>query len=579
MEITSAPLKAESWKINKIGVIGPGIVGMPMAAMLANAKIKIGTDEPAKVVIVQRNSVNSGWKVNAINSGKSVIGGIEPELDDITREAVNAGHLSASSDFSVLSDADVILVSIQTDKNESGFEPDYGPMFGGLEKLAEALQKKPAGKVPLIIFESTLAPTTMDTLFRKHFEKYGLVEGKDILLGNSPNRVMPGRLVERIRDADKLAGGLHPETPKLIAKLYDHIVTNGEVYQTNSLTAEIVKTLENAYRDVRIAFSTEIVRYCDDNNIDFYKVRDKVNSRLSQTDKATTDPNAVPSGGILIPMLGVGGHCLPKDGILLWWRNFQKGNDTSKSLILQSRAINDHSPVHTFKQAEKAFGNLQDKKIALLGVAYRFNSEDTRNSPTLMLANYLRENNVDYLMHDPYVKNNDQNLLRYDQQYHLTHDLNKALKFADYVFICSAHKEYIDHFEIIYSYKNIKGIMDASNIYNRKMFTETPERYAGIGKGTEEPTADLIDFVYESFRAMEKGLSHELLGLINFYNKNYAFDEYNKVKFEDVQRLAKTCSTGCEIADPDVIESIPVYNDFSSILAKKGFSNSKLQLA
>ena len=579
MEITSAPLKAESWKINKIGVIGPGIVGMPMAAMLANAKIKIGTDEPAKVVIVQRNSVNSGWKVNAINSGKSVIGGIEPELDDITREAVNAGLLSASSDFSVLSDADVILVSIQTDKNETGFEPDYGPMFGGLEKLAEALQKKPTGKVPLIIFESTLAPTTMDTLFREHFKKYGLEEGKDILLGNSPNRVMPGRLVERIRDADKLAGGLHPETPKLIAKLYDHIVTNGEVYQTNSLTAEIVKTLENAYRDVRIAFSTEIVRYCDDNNIDFYKVREKVNEKLSQSDRATSDPNAVPSGGILIPMLGVGGHCLPKDGILLWWRNFQKGNDTSKSLILQSRLINDHSPVHTFKQAEKAFGNLHDKKIALLGVAYRFNSEDTRNSPTLVLANYLRENNVNYLMHDPYVKNNDQNLLKFNQQDHLTHDLNKALQFADYVFICSAHKEYIDHFEIIYSYKNIQGIMDASNIYNRKMFAEAPERYAGIGKGTEEPSHDFVEFVYQSFRAMERGLSHELLGLINFYNENYAFDEYNKVKFEDVQRLAKTCSTGCEIADPDVIKSIPVYNDFSSILAKKGFSNSKLQLA
>jgi UDP-N-acetyl-D-mannosaminuronate dehydrogenase len=78
MEVNSAPITAENWKIEKIGVIGPGIVGMPMAAMLANAKIKIGTDQPAKVVIVQRNSVNSGWKVDAINSGKSVIGGIEP---------------------------------------------------------------------------------------------------------------------------------------------------------------------------------------------------------------------------------------------------------------------------------------------------------------------------------------------------------------------------------------------------------------------------------------------------------------------------------------------------------------------
>ena len=579
MEVNTSPLKPENWKIQKIGVIGPGIVGMPMAAMLANARIKIGSDEPAKVVIVQRNSVNSGWKVDAINSGKSVIGGIEPELNGLTHQAVEAGILSASSDFSVLADADVILVSIQTDKNESGFEPDYRPMFGGLEKLAEALQKKPANKIPLIIFESTLAPTTMDTLFRAHFKKYGLEEGKDILLGNSPNRVMPGRLVERIRDADKLAGGLHPETPKLIAKLYNNIVTNGEVYQTNSLTAEIVKTLENAYRDVRIAFSTEIVRYCDEHNIDFYNVRDKVNSMLSQSDKATSDPNAVPSGGLLIPMLGVGGHCLPKDGILLWWRNNQKGNDTSSSLILESRLINDASPVYTFKQAEKAFENLHDKKIALLGVAYRFNSEDTRNSPTLVLANYLRDNNVNYIMHDPYVKENDQNLLKFNQRDHLTHDLKQALEFADYVFICSAHKEYIDCFDEIKSKENIKGIFDAANIYNRNQFTENPKSYTGIGKGIKEPSEDFIEFVYESFRAMEKGIGHEVLGLIDFYNENYAFDEYNKVKFEDVQRLAKTCSTGCEIANAEPIEDVPSYNGFSSLLSKKGFANSKLKSA
>ncbi len=574
MKVNQAPINADTWKIEKIGVIGPGIVGMPMAAMLAKARIKIGTDQPAKVVVVQRASVNSGWKVDSINNGKSVIGGIEPELDDITREAVKAGLLSASSDFSVLSDADVILVSIQTDKKD-GFEPDYGPMFGGLEKLAEALKNKPASKIPLVIFESTLAPTTMDTLFREHFKKYGLEEGKDILLGNSPNRVMPGRLVERIRESDKLAGGLHPETPKLIAKLYNHIVTNAEVFQTNSLTAEIVKTLENAYRDVRIAFSTEIVRYCDANNIDFYKVRDKVNSRLAQSDNATSDPNAVPSGGLLIPMLGVGGHCLPKDGILLWWRNIQKGNDTNASLILASRLINDDSPAYTFKQAEKTFGNLRDKKIALLGVAYRFNSEDTRNSPTLAFANYLRENNISYIMHDPYVKEDDQNILKYNQQEHITQDLNKALDSADFIFMGTAHKEYIDKFDLITSKKNIQGIMDACNIYSNKQFEGKHIKYSGIGRGTNEPESNFIDFVYESFRTMEKGLGHELLGLINFYNSNYAYDEYNKVKFSEVQRLAKTCSTGCEIADHDPINGIPEYNGFSSLLAQKAPLNVK----
>lgn len=562
-----APINTETWKIEKIGVIGPGIVGMPMAAMLAHARIKIGSDKPAKVVVLQRDSINSGWKVDSINNGKSVIGGIEPDLDDITREAVEAGILSASTDFSVLSDADVILVSVQTDKK--GFAPDYGPMFGALEKLAEALQHKPVSKIPLVIFESTLAPTTMDTLFREHFKKYGLEEGKDILLGNSPNRVMPGRLVERIRESDKLAGGLHPETPKLIAKLYNHIVINGEVFQTNSLTAEIVKTLENAYRDVRIAFSSEIVRYCDQHNIDFYKVRDKVNALLSQTDAATSNPNVVPSGGILIPMLGVGGHCLPKDGILLWWRNIETGTDTSNSLILNSRLINDESPSYTFKQAEKIFGNLRDKKIALLGVAYRFNSEDTRNSPTLTLANYLRDHDVSYIMHDPYVKKDDQNLLKYNQQNHFTNNLEEAIKDADYIFMCNSHKEYIDSIKKITSgCKALKGVVDACNIYQSAYFKSIGIPYTGIGRGGNEPSEEFTTFVLESFQAMENGLAMELSNLIKFYNENYAFDEFNKVKFSEVQKLAKTCSTGCEIANPVNVSTVPSYNGFTSILVE-----------
>lgn len=567
MESTVSPVTLDTWKVKKIGVIGPGIVGMPMASMLANAKIRIGTDDPAKVIVIQRDSQNSGWKVDAINSGKSVIGGIEPELDQITARAVQDGLLSASHDFSSLADADVVLVCIQTDKQ--GLEPDYGPMFGGLHKLAEAFTNRPSGKVPLVIFESTLAPTTMDTLFRNHFAKYGLEEGKDILLGNSPNRVMPGRLVERIRESDKLAGGLHPETPKLIARLYKHIVVDGTVLESNSLTAEIVKTLENAYRDVRIAFSAKVVRYCDEKNIDFYKVREQVNRKLAQTDTASFDPNAVPSGGILIPMLGVGGHCLPKDGILLWWRNIEKGSDTSRSLILESRKINDESPKYTYLQAEKEFGSLHDKKIALLGVAYRFNSEDTRNSPTISLANYLKENNVKYLMHDPFVKKDDQNILRYGQEKFLTSNLDQALDFADYVIVCTAHRFYTENLPRITAAANLHGLMDACNIFKKADFEETMIKYTGIGKGIMEPTAEFTDSVYESFVSMERDMAQELLDLIQFYNENYATDEYNKVRFNEVQRLAKTCSTGCAIADPVIGDHAQRFKGFPFLLSNK----------
>ncbi|MDQ3809071.1 MAG: hypothetical protein M3336_02155, partial [Chloroflexota bacterium] len=309
------------WHVRKIAVIGPGIVGMPMAALLARAGIREGSDHPATVVVVQRRSPTSGWKVDAINNGRSPIGGIEPELDQIVAETVAAGVLRATDDYADLRDADVVLVCVQTDKN--GNAPDYGPLFESLTRIAEALQDKPAENVPLIVFESTLAPSSMATVVREHFAGYGLEEGRDILLGNSPNRVMPGRLVERVATSDKIVAGLRPVTPRLIERLYGRIVTGGTLYRTNSLTAEVVKTLENAYRDVRIAYASEIVRYCDERDIDFYQVRQLVNTRLAQTDAASNDPNAVPSGGLLIPTVGVGGHCLPKDGILLWWRKLE----------------------------------------------------------------------------------------------------------------------------------------------------------------------------------------------------------------------------------------------------------------
>ena len=215
---------------------------------------------------------------------------------------------------------------------------------------------------------------------------------------------------------------------------------------------------------------------------------------LSQTDTASSDPNAVPSGGILIPMLGVGGHCLPKDGILLWWRSIENKSDTSSSLILNSRFINDESPAVTFKQAEKSFGSLKDKKLALLGVAYRFNSEDTRNSPTLTLANHLREQGISYIMHDPYVKKDDQNLLKFDQQGNITSDMDEALKDADYIIVCTAHKIYMDELARILSYPNVIGIMDACNIYNKGSIATSQKAYAGIGRGSNMPEPDLVQY-------------------------------------------------------------------------------------
>ncbi len=565
-----------NWNVEKIGVIGPGIVGMPMAALLADAEIKIGTDKPAVVNVVQRNSANSGWKVKAINEGKSVIGGIEPGLNDVVEKNVKAGRLSASWDFETLSDADVVLVSIQTDKE--GLAPDYGPLFGGLTSLAESLKNKPVGKVPLVVFESTLAPSSMMTLIKQHFGKFGLIEGKDILLGNSPNRVMPGRLVERVTQSDKLVAGLHPVTPKMIQKLYSHIVTDGILHMTNSLTAEVVKTLENAYRDVRIAFSAEVVRYCDDHDIDFYALRDEVNTRLAQADDATADPNAVPSGGLLIPTIGVGGHCLPKDGILLWWRMIETGADTSSSLIINSRNINDESPRETIKLFEKQFGDVKGKRIGILGTAYRFNSEDTRNSPSILLALELQKKGAEVILHDPYVKPDDQNIVKFNVDSIFTRDLDKTLETSDYLIMGTAHKMYLDEFDRMFaSNVNVmKGVLDGCNIYRESQFKNSGIVYGGIGRGKQKPDKGFIDFVEKSFNIMETGVGNEVNGLCDFFNSTYAADEFNKVLFSTVQKLAESCSTGCVIANTAEITELPAFNGHTFQLVRNAYEAQKL---
>ncbi len=555
-----------NWQVKKICVIGPGIVGMPMAALLAHAKIKEGSDDPAKVVVIQRDSKTSGWKVPAINAGKSVIGGVEPALDSVVAESASEGRLSASHDYSVAADADMILVCVQTDKK--GFEPDYGPMFSCLHELAKALTQKPEGNIPLIVFESTLAPSSMATLMRDHFAEYGLIEGKDILLGNSPNRVMPGRLVERVAASDKLVAGLHPLTPKLIKRIYARIVTKGTLYETNSMTAEVVKTLENAYRDVRIAFAAEVVRYCDDNDIDFFALRDAVNERIAQTDDASSSATAVPSGGVLVPTIGVGGHCLPKDGILLWWRRIESGFDTSDSLIVQSRVINDESPAHAIKLTEKAFGDVSGKGVALLGTAYRFDSEDTRNSPTLDLAAQLLEKGAQITIQDPYVKPTDQNLERRDLQSYFTNDLNEALQSAEIVIICTGHGVYASGLDdILAAGKGLKGLVDGANVYARADVEAKGIGYTGIGRGQNAPSEELIEFVEKSFRAVEHGVANEVASLAEFLNENYAPTDFNRVTMDKVRELAGSCVTGCVIAEEMDQISAEEHEGFASRLA------------
>ncbi len=557
-------LNPDSWKVNKIGVIGPGAVGMPMAALLADARIKIGSDKPAKVTVVQRDSNTSGWKKDAINNGTPAALTNEPELCKIIARATREGLLTATHDYNLICDADVVLVCVKTSVRK--LEPDYNTLITAVKDLARALKKRPAGKIPLVIFESTLAPTTVSTLIWDLFDKNGLTEGKNILLGYSPSNVTPGRLVQSVRNCDKLAGGLHPGTSDLIEIIYKNIVKGAKIYQTNCLTAEIAKIFINAYREVRMAFSSEIAWYCQNKNIDFGVIREKVNQMLFKSlvrNKIHSDLNFA---GISFPEICIGEHCYSKESGLLFWRYSDAGNDTAGSIILKARQINEETPVVAFKQSEDHFGRLKGNRIALLGVTSRFNPGYAKNSATLVLANYLRKRRFSYILHDPFLKNDDPDILKNGQENFFSNDLDEVLQDADYIFICTAHDIYIEYSDRIFSNNKVRGVMDACNIYNNSGPDYNGIKYNRIGFGREEPSQELIDFVYQAYKSLEKLLAFELSGLVEFYNTNFVFDSFNKVNFSDIKSHVTDSSEGFFLDERARTEKIPDYKGFRSKL-------------
>jgi UDP-N-acetyl-D-mannosaminuronic acid dehydrogenase len=541
----------------KIAVIGAGVVGVPMAALLAESLSRTGpAAREVRVVLIQRPSITSGWKVAALNAGQNPLGGLEPGLAEIIARTVREGRLAASTDPAEARDAEAILVCVQTDKKD--FAPDYDPLFEALDSLAVELRKRPPTvPVPLVVIESTLAPTSMTTVVRERLADRGLRDGTDIDLGFSPNRVMPGHLIERIRGADKIISGLRSETAARIRDLYSAAVSWGRLYEANPLTAEVVKTLENAWRDVRIAYAAEIARACDAADVDFHALRTRVNARLAQEDAASVDPTAVPTGGLLIPTCGVGGHCLPKDGILLLWRWIEAGGNRDHSLILEARRINDASPAETVIRIEEQLGPLAQTSVVLLGAAYRPGAADTRNSPALAVGRIISRRCRAFALHDPYVRRDDPRLAEHGLASVFTNDLPAALADAEIAVIGTAHPLYRRELEGEFMGPSVRAVFDGAHLFLRDEFAVRPLVYEGVGKGRNTPAAELTDIAIRGFHAVERGLAHEIGRLVEFLNARFAGDEAGRISLEKVRVLVSTCATGCVLGEPGPAEAVP----------------------
>ena len=547
--------------VREIGVVGPGMIGLPMAALLASAELWSPDGTPTRVTVVQRASPSSGWKVGAINAGRSPIGGLEPAIDELVAQGAGSGRLRATTQYADIRNADVVLVCVQTERK--GMSPDYTHLLEALHGVATALVQRSVGSVPLVVIESTLAPTTLQTMVRPLFAQHGLEEGRDVLLAYSPSRLARGGIVERIAATDKVIGALSPETPARVAAIYSRIVTRAKLQCTNATTAEVVKTLENASRDVRVAYAAEVARYCDAHDVDFSTVRRRVNARLA-SESGTSTP---PCGGLLVPTVGVGGHSLPKDGVFLWWRAIESGAVPAHSLMLEARRINDESPAQVLALAERFSGSVTGRSIALLGVAYRADSDDARNSPTLALAQQLTARGAQVSLHDPHVSAADPHLLRSGLADRFHRDLADALATAEVVVVCVRHQQYLRSGKRWLPHaQRARSVIDACNAYRASEIASTIVRYAGIGRGFRIPSGALIDGVVAGLHAVMRGVGNEAAMLVEQLNQQFPTDDFGRVRLDEVRMLTACCVSHCNVMRREPVAPVPPVDGFRSRL-------------
>lgn len=450
----------------KVVVIGMGYVGIPIAALFA--------DVPGfEVVGVQRRSKRSGWKIGWLNEGRNPIGGDEPGLSDLIARVVKNGKFKVVEDVSVCKGAEAILIDVQTPTDANRL-PDYS----SLKEVAAQVGKHMHPKT-LVVVESTVAPGTTENVVKPILEKNsGMKVGKDFSLAFCYERVMVGRLIKNIVDLPRVVGGIDDESTKRALELYKHVV-KAELYATDALTAEVTKVVENTYRDVNIAFANEVALICESLGVDAFKVRELVNTLPNDPKNPATNPVR----NMHFPSGGVGGHCLPKDPWLLKYGldNYGKFKFLPK-LILGSRQLNDAMPAHVVDLLEEALAEhgkkLKGAKIAILGVAFLENSDDTRNTPSAVLYEELKKRGAEPVLHDPLVR---------DFELPFTKDLDEAVKGADAVILSTKHKEYLT-----LDLKKLKNklatpvLIDGKNAYNEEAAANAGFTYRGVGKGRRQ---------------------------------------------------------------------------------------------
>ncbi|MDD1685572.1 nucleotide sugar dehydrogenase [Methanoregula sp.] len=461
--------------IKKIGVLGMGYVGIPAAALFADAP------QFEKVYGFQRDSKSSGYKIAMLNRGESPLKGEEPGLEDLLKKVTSQGKFSCTSDFSKIRELDAVTLSIQTPfLNKEDLLPDFSALFEGVRNVGRNLTPG-----MLVVLESTITPGTTSGIACEILEdESGLVAGDDFALAHAPERVMVGRLLRNIREHDRIVGGIDATSTKRATELYSPVLTLGKVIPMTSTAAEVTKTAENTFRDLQIAAINELALYCEAMGINVYDVRTGIDSLKGEGI----------TRAMLWPGAGVGGHCLTKDtyhlerGVQMLGKDLLDYPTGEPSLYVLARRINDFMPSHMFRLTKEALERagrpMKGAKIALLGWAFLSNSDDTRNTPAEPYRDLLVKEGAVVRVHDPFVA-----------EYPgvpLVPTVDVALKGADAVIIFAGHHQYrtLDAKEI----RKVSGrkhpvIIDGRNMVDPDAYIREGFVYKGIGRGDKNEHA------------------------------------------------------------------------------------------
>lgn len=419
-------LKKINEKSIRVGVVGLGYVGLPLAVEKAKAGFKtIGFDVQSE-------------KVDMVNQGHNYIGDV---VDSDLKKLVEEGMLTATTDFSFVKDVDFIAICVPTPL-DSHQEPDISYVKSSTESISKYLTKG-----TMVVLESTTYPGTTEELIKPILEQgSGLKCGEDFYLGFSPERVDPGNLIYKTKNTPKVVGAIGKDATEVIATMY-RAVLEGEVCEVSSpAIAEMEKILENTYRNINIGLINELTMLCQKMGISMWEV----------IDAAKTKPYGFQA---FYPGPGLGGHCIPLDPYYLTWKAREYGFHTS--MIENSMIINDKMPEYCVERASKILNKkkkaMNGSKVLVLGVAYKQDIDDYRESPALRVIEVLKREKAEVDFYDPWISE-----YKYKgQKYKGISEINpEIIASYDLIMITTAHSN-VDYDMI---QKNADEIFDTKNV-------------------------------------------------------------------------------------------------------------------